>query len=62
MCTFMPFYISPVAPRINEKYADFVSLSSRMQGVERALKPLRAPLEDLQAGFSLTVPVSCENV
>jgi len=25
---------------INEKYADFVSLSSRMQGVERALKPL----------------------
>ena len=32
-------------PRINEKYADFVSLSSRMQGVERALKPLRAPLE-----------------
>eukprot|EP00406_Dinophysis_acuminata_P006390 CAMPEP_0179232170 /NCGR_PEP_ID=MMETSP0797-20121207/11722_1 /TAXON_ID=47934 /ORGANISM="Dinophysis acuminata, Strain DAEP01" /LENGTH=813 /DNA_ID=CAMNT_0020939283 /DNA_START=1 /DNA_END=2442 /DNA_ORIENTATION=- len=31
---------------INEKYADFVSLSSRMQGVERALKPLRAPLEE----------------
>eukprot|EP00933_Yihiella_yeosuensis_P035548 TRINITY_DN29122_c0_g1_i1.p1 TRINITY_DN29122_c0_g1~~TRINITY_DN29122_c0_g1_i1.p1 ORF type:complete len:769 (-),score=185.93 TRINITY_DN29122_c0_g1_i1:141-2447(-) len=31
---------------INEKYADFVSLSSRMTGVERALKPLRAPLEE----------------
>mmetsp|Transcript_43172 Transcript_43172/g.94124 ORF Transcript_43172/g.94124 Transcript_43172/m.94124 type:complete len:810 (-) Transcript_43172:148-2577(-) len=31
---------------INEKYADFVSLSSRMQGVERALRPLRAPLEE----------------
>jgi len=31
---------------INEKYADFVNLSSRMQGVERALKPLRAPLEE----------------
>jgi len=31
---------------INEKYADFVSLSSRMQGVERALKPLRSPLEE----------------
>lgn len=29
---------------INEKYADFVNLSTRMQGVERALKPLRAPL------------------
>lgn len=31
---------------INEKYADFVSLSTRMQGVERALKPLKAPLEE----------------
>jgi len=31
---------------INEKYADFVSLSSRMQGVERALRPLRSPLEE----------------
>ncbi|CAK0814746.1 unnamed protein product [Prorocentrum cordatum] len=31
---------------INEKYADFVSLSSQMQGVERALKPLRVPLEE----------------
>mmetsp|Transcript_95616 Transcript_95616/g.209106 ORF Transcript_95616/g.209106 Transcript_95616/m.209106 type:complete len:793 (-) Transcript_95616:28-2406(-) len=31
---------------INEKYADFVSLSSRMQGVEKALKPLKAPLEE----------------
>jgi hypothetical protein len=52
MCTF---YVSPVAPRINEKYADFVSLSSRMQGVERALKPLRAPLEDSSlAGFDST--------
>eukprot|EP00930_Biecheleria_cincta_P080537 TRINITY_DN6886_c0_g1_i3.p1 TRINITY_DN6886_c0_g1~~TRINITY_DN6886_c0_g1_i3.p1 ORF type:complete len:703 (+),score=193.70 TRINITY_DN6886_c0_g1_i3:141-2249(+) len=30
---------------INEKCSDFVSLSSGMQGVERALKPLRAPLE-----------------
>eukprot|EP00928_Gymnodinium_smaydae_P047677 TRINITY_DN31830_c0_g1_i1.p1 TRINITY_DN31830_c0_g1~~TRINITY_DN31830_c0_g1_i1.p1 ORF type:complete len:845 (+),score=198.11 TRINITY_DN31830_c0_g1_i1:68-2602(+) len=41
---------------INEKYADFVSLSSRMQGVERALKPLRAPLEesnDLTQSLSL---------
>lgn len=31
---------------INEKYADFVSLSSRMAGVERALKPLQTPLQD----------------
>lgn len=31
---------------INEKYADFVSLSSRMQVIEGALKPLRAPLEE----------------
>ncbi|CAK9060765.1 unnamed protein product [Durusdinium trenchii] len=32
--------------QLKRKYADFVSLSSRMQGVERALKPLRAPLEE----------------
>lgn len=31
---------------INEKYSDFVSLSSRMQGVEQALRPLRTPLEE----------------
>mmetsp|Transcript_52684 Transcript_52684/g.125873 ORF Transcript_52684/g.125873 Transcript_52684/m.125873 type:complete len:797 (-) Transcript_52684:36-2426(-) len=31
---------------INEKYQDFVSLSLRMQGVERALKPLKGPLEE----------------
>lgn len=45
----------PLPPRVatdrtserkRRKYADFVSLSSRMQGVERALKPLRAPLEE----------------
>eukprot|EP00927_Polykrikos_kofoidii_P043495 TRINITY_DN37563_c2_g2_i1.p1 TRINITY_DN37563_c2_g2~~TRINITY_DN37563_c2_g2_i1.p1 ORF type:complete len:897 (-),score=192.13 TRINITY_DN37563_c2_g2_i1:72-2660(-) len=35
-----------VVELINDKYADFVSLSSRMQGVERALRPLRAPLEE----------------
>eukprot|EP00971_Amphidinium_carterae_P119603 2369471-Amphidinium_carterae.1 len=31
---------------INDKYQDFVSLSLRMQGVERALKPLKGPLEE----------------